>query len=56
MIKCMNLTLSVYETKQAQQYGIENIIVNVKWDVRKPIQNSKDMLVVRCNCLPVLSS
>ena len=41
MIKCVNLTLSVRE-KQAQQYGIENIIVNVICDV--PIQISKDII------------
>ena len=36
----MNSTLSVYETKQAQQHGVENI-VHVIYDV--PIQISKDM-------------
>ena len=33
----------VYETKQAQQYGNENIIVNAICDVR--VQISKDMLI-----------
>ena len=41
MIKFVNLKLSAYETKQAQQYGVENIIVNVICDV--PIQITKDM-------------
>ena len=41
MIKCVILTLSVYETKQAQTCDVENIIVNVICHVS--IQISKDM-------------
>ena len=33
MIKCVNLTPSAYETKQAHENGTENIIVNVTCDV-----------------------
>ena len=43
MIKCVNSTPFVYETKQGQQYGAENIIVNVICYM--PIKISKVMLI-----------
>ena len=46
MIKCVNLTLAVYETKQAQQYDDENIIVNEICDVL--IEIFKDMCMYVC--------